>query len=103
MKKISLLVTIVIAVIFTACSVKLYEPTEVNVNKRVTASLRDMKKGKAMYAEKCGQCHRVPKPEKFSVQKFTEVMAVMGPKANLLEPEQQYIIKYVVNHNGKDK
>ena len=103
MKKVSLIAAIVTAVVISACSTKLYEPSEANVNKRVTASLRDLHKGKEIYAEKCGQCHKIYKPEKFSVKQWGEIMAVMAPKAELSEVEHEYIFRYLVNHNGKGK
>jgi hypothetical protein len=103
MKKLSLIVALGIALVVTACSTKLYEPSEANVNKRVTASLVDLQKGREIYAEKCGQCHRVYKPEKFSLKKWGDILAVMAPKAKLTEIEQEYIFRYIVNHNGKDK
>lgn len=102
MKNIKLIAVTGIAVLLSACSVKLYEPAEANVNKRVTASLNELRKGREIYAEKCGTCHKIYKPEKFNVKKWEEIMVVMAPKAELTDTEREYIFRYLVNHNGKD-
>jgi hypothetical protein len=95
MKKLS---TIIITLAFVSCTSKLYNPTEVNVNKREIASLTELQQGKEIFSGKCGGCHKLPNPEKYQPQVWTKILEKMAPKAKLTVDQKELVYKYVSNY-----
>ncbi len=91
---------LLIALVFiasVACSTQLYIPTEVNVNKVEPATLTELQQGHDLYQNKCGKCHKLPKPASHTNPEWTKVLQVMAPKAKLNTEQSELIYKYLVN------
>jgi mono/diheme cytochrome c family protein len=83
---------------FTACSTKLYVPSDSNVNKRQSATLAELQKGHELYKSNCGNCHKIAKPGEYSADQWTKILEKMGPKAKLNQAQVALVYKYVVNY-----
>ena len=53
-----------------ACTTRLYIPGEANVNKVEPASLIELQQGHDLFQNKCGKCHKLPKPDKYLIISF---------------------------------
>jgi cytochrome c5 len=92
---------ILIALLFIAgvgCTTQFYTPTEANVNKVETASLAELQQGHDLFQNKCGKCHKLPKPAGHSKDEWTKILAKMAPKAKLTTEQADLVYKYVVNN-----
>lgn len=65
------------------------------------SSVDDLKNGMKIYRMKCGKCHYLYKPEKYSFDKWNQLMPVMAKKSNLSETEEKLILKYVLTKSKK--
>jgi len=83
---------------FVSCTTKLYVPSEANVNKRETASLAELQKGKEIFSNKCGRCHKLPNPEKHLPDEWTKILGKMALKAKLTAEQKALVFKYVSNY-----
>jgi hypothetical protein len=92
--------TIIIILVLTlvSCTTKLYIPSEANVNKREAASLAELQQGKEIFSNKCGRCHKLPKPEKHMPEEWTKILEKMAPKAKLTPDQKALVFKYVSNY-----
>ena len=92
---------ILIALLFVAgaaCTTQLYVPTEANVNKVTQASLAELQQGHDLFQNKCGKCHKLPKPGKHSKDEWTKILGKMAPKAKLTADQSDLVYKFVVNN-----
>jgi len=90
-----------IALLFVAsvaCTTQLYAPTEANVNKVEPASLAELQQGYDLFQNKCGKCHKLPKPGKHSKDEWQKILVKMAPKAKLSADQSDLVYKYVVNN-----
>jgi hypothetical protein len=69
------------------------------VNKRETASLAELQQGKEIFSNKCGRCHKLPKPEKHTPEEWTNILEKMVPKAKLAADQKALVFKYISNLN----
>lgn len=76
-----------------SCSSALYEPELKDVKDE--ALLAELKEGRKAYVEKCGSCHNLYLPEKFSKSKWETELDEMQKRANLSNKEKASILKYV--------
>jgi hypothetical protein len=80
-----------------ACTSQLYVPGEKNVNKVEEASLAELQQGHDLFMNKCGKCHKLPRPGKVSNIEWKKVLEKMAPKAKI-DADQSYLIyRYLVN------
>jgi len=89
---------IIIIILFAACTTKLYQPAEQNVNKVETASLSELNQGYELYRNHCGKCHKLYRPESYTSEQWTKILGIMGPKARLNAGQVDMVHKYLVNH-----
>lgn len=61
----------------------------------------DLKTGMSLYQKKCGKCHYLYKPEKYSSDKWNQILPKMAKKSNLSETEEKLILKYVLTKSKK--
>jgi cytochrome c2 len=80
-----------------ACTTKLYIPGEANVNKVEPASLIELQQGHDLFQNKCGKCHKLPKPDKYSNPQWTKILLKMALKAKINSDQSDLIYKYIVN------
>ena len=91
-------IAIILLLAFAACTTQIYVPSDANVNKRQTASLEELKQGHNLFGDKCGSCHKLPKPQSFNSEQWTKILEKMGPKAKLDKAQVDLVYKYVVNY-----
>ena len=98
--KFYLLITILFAVIISSCSKvdttgssSLYIPT--NADTTANASLTDLKNGRTLYINNCGNCHNLYPPEDFTVAQWKSILPRMAQNTNLSAPDLSLITKYV--------
>ena len=88
------------AVLFVCCTPLLAPPSEKEVNtakqKFGTASQEELSKGYHLYINKCGSCHVLYKPEKYTEEKWKMDMVEMSSRAHLNDEEQALVLKYVL-------
>ena len=81
-----------------ACSTALYVPNE---NARISKEdLSEMQKGRTVYINKCGSCHSLFVPEKYSTNEWKVQVEHMGPKAHLTSLETEEVLKYVTKNDS---
>lgn len=96
MKSISIALLLII---LAACTTtKLYTPSASNENKRITASVDELKKGYELYTTRCNKCHGLKSPDSRNAEQWTKVLASMAPKAKLTAEEKDLVYKYLVNY-----
>lgn len=61
-----------------------------------TTSLEQLTEGYNLYKNKCGSCHYLYRPDKFSEAKWKEDIAEMGQKARLNSKEIASIEHYIL-------
>ena len=91
-------ITVILLLFLISCTTKLYVPSDVNVNKRETATLADLQQGHDLFAAKCGRCHKLPKPEKHVPAEWTKVLQKMAPKEKLTAEQKDLVFKYLSNY-----
>lgn len=92
---------LLIALLFVAsvgCTTQIYVPAEANVNKVQAATLTELQQGHDLFQNKCGKCHKLPKPDKHSKDDWTKILEKMAPKAKLTAEQHDLVFKYVVNN-----
>ena len=92
---------IFLAVLFLAaiaCTTQLYVPSASNVNKVEPASLAELQQGHDLFMNKCGKCHKLPKPGSRNGQDWKKVLGKMAPKAKLSADQSELVYKYLVNN-----
>ena len=76
------------------CSAALYVPTDEDATP--AASLDDLHQGRALYVHKCGSCHVLQLPERFTQSKWEQHLREMAPRARLNDQEKQLIWKFLL-------
>ena len=89
--------TIYLAVVTTgliiACSTALYIPSENQGTSN--ASIYELREGRTAYINKCGGCHSLIVPEKYSAMEWKEWVDRMDSKVKMTEKEKENILKYL--------
>jgi mono/diheme cytochrome c family protein len=97
-----------------SCSVKLISPTQSDVD-RVSAkyngyTLKDLNGGKALYEQKCSQCHGLKDPTAKTEDDWEKIVPEMAHKAEnkpdvskINSNEQDLILKYLVTMSTAPK
>ncbi len=65
-------------------------------NQGFSFSADSLKEGYRLYVHKCGNCHFLYRPSKFTVEKWDSVMPVMSGKAMIAQKEKQLILNYIL-------
>lgn len=87
-----------LAWLFFACGTALYIPKE---NARISKDdVGELKIGRAAYISKCGSCHSLTVPEKYSPGEWKILMKRMAPKSNLTLLEEKKILKYLTKNDS---
>ena len=87
------LIAFIFCLLVFACSSNLYVPDETNVTD--VHALVDLNQGRKLYIAKCGGCHNLYKPEKFSAGQWTHEMVEMQQEAKINDRDAELILKYL--------
>lgn len=87
---------ILFSMVLFACSSALYEPDLKYVKDE--ALLAELKEGRKLYTQKCGNCHNLFLPDKHTSKEWEYWLGIMGKKAKLKEQEKSDIYKYLTFH-----
>ena len=86
---------------FVYCCTPLIKPpaetdTQVAQQHWSDASYTQLKQGYSIYIKKCGSCHYLHRPSKYSEEKWKKKIPIMGKKAKLDSLQTQSILRYVL-------
>jgi len=76
-----------------ACGTALYIPTESQVTSGV--NIKDLLDGRALYINKCGNCHSLILPEKHTTKDWNIWVNKMEPKVKITPREKELILGYL--------
>jgi hypothetical protein len=83
------------------CTTPLLVPTETDLaraqNKWSNINLVSLKQGHALYVNKCGSCHYLYRPNKYSEEKWKKEMPEMSQRAKISGEEQELILRYLLS------
>ncbi len=109
------LIIIFSVVLLSACSsVKLLTPTQADVD-RVSGkyngyTLADLNAGKALFEQKCTQCHRLRDPARKTADEWIKIVPEMAQKADkkkrakkIDSNEQKLILQYLITMSAAQK
>lgn len=55
----------------------------------------DPELGKTIFANRCGRCHDLPKPEQYTAQRWDGILLSMIPKSRLNEEQGMHVTAYL--------
>jgi mono/diheme cytochrome c family protein len=79
--------------ITVACSSALYMPDQVNTAPGV--NIIDLQAGRKLYVSKCGSCHTLVLPEKYSADQWQSLVDKMETKSKITPDEKKLIVGYL--------
>lgn len=89
-------ITVLLLIVFSAaisCTSALYIP--VSDQETTTASLTELQAGRKLYVHKCGGCHTLFLPEKYTKQEWQVWVSEMAPKVAMDSTEERLVLKYL--------
>lgn len=92
-KHFSVFILLFAAGLIAACGSALYIPSELEVTSK--ANLEELNEGRSIYINKCGGCHTLVLPEKYSDKDWGIWVDKMEVKANITPSEKEKIMKYL--------
>ncbi len=90
---------LIFIMILPGCSNKILNPTDQDlalapVNGK-NIHIESLLKGRALYINKCGKCHYLYNPLKFTDEKWVKEMPDMSRKSKITSTEAELILKYI--------
>lgn len=76
------------------CSASLYMPTERDASH--PGSLDALLRGRELYVRHCGSCHSLHPPERFSENRWREIMPDMQHRAKISDEDAGRVLQYVL-------
>ncbi len=92
-KKIIAIIILVISIVTFACTSALYVPTVKQETE--TTSLSELQAGRKLYVQKCGGCHTLFLPEKYTKAEWQHWMNEMDTKVKMDTLEKEKMVKYL--------
>lgn len=92
-RNIAISLAILLVVLVYGCVTALYIPNETQVT--ANASLKDLNDGRTAYINKCGGCHTLFVPEKYSANEWDKWVTKMESKAKITPLEKEQILNYL--------
>jgi len=91
---------LILTLSLVGCSKTLLIPSNENVSaltlETSNTSVEDLKDGQKLYIIKCGNCHYLYRPARFSEEKWKHEMPEMAVKAKISTTDQNQILKYLL-------
>jgi hypothetical protein len=95
-----LLLLIGVSLFFMCCAPVIIKPTLQDVDqakqKWTDVTLDQLNKGYSLYVAKCGSCHFLYKPTKFTEREWLEMFPKMKIKAKIDDEQIDLIMKYII-------
>ena len=86
--------------ILAGCAAPLLMPTQQDLalvsTDGYTTNLDSLREGYNLYLNKCGSCHYLYRPTKFTGEKWRKELPEMAEKAKLSPEQQELILKYLL-------
>ena len=76
------------------CSASLYVPQPADVT--ADASLEELTRGRELYVQRCGRCHSLYLPDRFSVAQWRSSLDKMQLRAGIADTEKELIFKMIL-------
>jgi mono/diheme cytochrome c family protein len=73
----------------------LYKPDPMNVPQGTT--YEELVKGRQLYVDNCGSCHRLHQPAQFNAEDWNKIMDKMQPKAKITNEQRAIIMAYLTH------
>lgn len=80
--------------ILSGCATKLYMPTQ-DVAFQHNTTLVSLQKGRTLYGENCGNCHKLHKPSKYNRTEWVGILDKMQKPAKIDDYQKDLILKYL--------
>lgn len=61
----------------------------------------DLTTGKIIFANSCGRCHDLPKPEQYSAKRWEVILSRMIPRARITIDQSVHLTAYLKENAGK--
>ncbi len=84
-----------------SCKPTLYTPTASSVSS--TASLENLIKGRELFIENCGKCHKLYNPLEFTDEQWRTNVNKMQKKAHITDEQKELVYQYLISHPSKKK
>lgn len=82
----------VLAIAYGCSTANKLPSTEVITN---TAQTIDLAQGKILYEGKCGRCHSLYEPSKYTAAEWKPIVERMAPKAKITEEQKGLVYAYL--------
>ncbi|MBI3502921.1 MAG: hypothetical protein HY063_14110 [Bacteroidetes bacterium] len=94
------IIFILLGITLACCTTPLLVPNENDVSRAQTkwsgSDLASLQKGHSLYMNKCGSCHYLHRPNKYSEEKWKKEMPEMSNRAKLTGEEQELVLHYLL-------
>ena len=80
--------------ILTGCATKLYMPTQ-EVAFQHNTTLVSLQKGRTLYSDNCGNCHKLHKPSKYNRDEWIGILDKMQKPAKIDDKQKGLILQYL--------
>ncbi len=91
---------LLLIIVLTSCSKSLLVPSEEHIDKTTlttfNTTIEELKNGQNIYIQKCGNCHYLYRPIRFSEEKWRHEMPEMSVKSKISNDQQTLILKYLL-------
>ena len=87
------IITLLVITVSLSCSTSLYIPSE--SQQTASASLAQLQEGRKLYVQKCGSCHTLYLPEKYTKPQWQQFLDEMQLKAAIDNLQKEQILKYL--------
>jgi mono/diheme cytochrome c family protein len=89
------------AVVFSGCQTNLSSAPPVTASliqagTRENADGHTLAQGRALFLNRCIQCHALPEVARFDAPRLTAIVAKMSGRANLSPKEHEAVLKYLL-------
>ena len=88
------------SIFFICCSPILLKPVEQDVSHAKTrwpeVTAADLQSGYNIFVNKCGGCHLLYTPEKYSEERWLKIIPDMAKKAKITEEQESLLTKYIL-------
>ena|ERR1051326_3188637 len=96
----SKIVFILFSITLACCTTPLLIPNDTDVSRAQAkwggTDLAALQKGHMLYMNKCGSCHYLHRPQKYSEEKWRQEMPEMSSRAKLSSDEQELVLHYLL-------